>query len=204
MCVNARGFRSSLNLLASTRSGRAHQIIFGILMSCALKSVEAGCVGWYQTGGCSASGPRESQSDQGCNVYIQNGWSGEAIANTGSSSVHKTRHLSGVHAVAMSEAAMSEAATSAVAITYRFSNSPLSSSVRPPLLPRLLPMQLWTAQCERVPCGIVFNLRQCMRHSHAIPHPGGVYCNHAVSQVQQRQLRKLRWHLHQGWRDAER
>ncbi len=36
----------------------------------------AACVGWRQTGGCSATGPREPGNDKGCNVRIESGWSG--------------------------------------------------------------------------------------------------------------------------------
>ena len=34
------------------------------------------CLGWRQTGGCSASGARESSNDKGCCDYVQMGNSG--------------------------------------------------------------------------------------------------------------------------------
>ena len=36
----------------------------------------SGCLGWRQTGGCSASGARESSNDKGCCDYVQMGNSG--------------------------------------------------------------------------------------------------------------------------------
>ena len=37
---------------------------------------ESNCVGWRQTGGCTATGKRESASDRSCDVLIEGGWSG--------------------------------------------------------------------------------------------------------------------------------
>lgn len=36
----------------------------------------ADCVGWHQTGGCSASGEREASGDATCATMVQGGWSG--------------------------------------------------------------------------------------------------------------------------------
>lgn len=36
----------------------------------------AACVGWRQTGGCSAKGDREPSNDKACDVDIESGWSG--------------------------------------------------------------------------------------------------------------------------------
>ena len=42
-----------------------------------------GCVGWRQTGGCAADGPRESDADKGCETRILSKWSGYCECENG-------------------------------------------------------------------------------------------------------------------------